>query len=368
MLDPGVRLQLLVGPTVPVPAPYEVVDSLVELEVRNDDQQRDGFQMTFSLGRRGTALDYGLLRGGLLDPPNRVIIMVIIGVLPQVLIDGLITNHQVVPREEPGQSRLVVTGEDISLQLDLEEKSTTHPNQPDSVIVTKIVASYGLVPQVTPTTDVPIETDRVPTQQGTDLAYVQQLAQRNSFVFYVEPTMVPTVNAAYWGPQNRLGLPQSALTMNMGSANNVEQLSFGFDALQPAEPQVSILEPFTGLTIPIPVPSLPFPGLSARAATPMRQTVQRDTANLNPIQAALRALAGASGSGSAATASGVVDTARYRRVLRARQLVGVRGAGETHDGTYYVQRVTHRIKRGEYKQQFTLTREGRGASSPMVVP
>ena len=42
----------------------------------------------------------------------------------------------------------------------------------------------------------------------------------------------------------------------------------------------------------------------------------------------------------------------------ARQLVGVRGAGQAYDGVYYVKTVTHSIKRGEYKQSFTLAREG----------
>jgi len=36
----------------------------------------------------------------------------------------------------------------------------------------------------------------------------------------------------------------------------------------------------------------------------------------------------------------------------------VRGAGPAFDGLYYVKRVSHKIKRGEYKQDFTLTRNG----------
>ena len=38
--------------------------------------------------------------------------------------------------------------------------------------------------------------------------------------------------------------------------------------------------------------------------------------------------------------------------------MGVRGAGYCFDGLYYVKSVTHHIKRGEYKQNFTLTRNG----------
>lgn len=369
MPDLGVRLQLLAGPTVPVPVPQEVVGALQEVEVRNNDRQRDGFQMTFHLGRRSTAQDYGLLQNGLLDPPNRVSIMVIIQGLPQVLINGIITRHQVMPSNEPGQSTLRVTGEDIGLELDLEEQNEVYRNLPDSGIVLQILSGYrDLVPVVTPTTEVPLETERVITQQVTDLAFVQRLAGRNSFVFYVEPTPVPGLSRAYWGPRDQPGvLPQPALTVNMGSATNVEQISFDYNALDPVTPQATILEPFTGLSIPIPVPGLLSPALSSQPATPLRTTVLRDTARMNPIQAALRLLQAASESADAVTGTGEVDATRYGRALRSRQKVGVRGAGQTHDGVYYVQQVTHRIKRGEYKQQFTLKREGRGATSPVVL-
>ena len=59
---------------------------------------------------------------------------------------------------------------------------------------------------------------------------------------------------------------------------------------------------------------------------------------------------------------------RYGRALQLRRLVGVRGVGQDYDGLYYVQRVTHKIKPGEYKQSFTLTREGRGTLTPIVIP
>lgn len=368
MPDLGVRLQLMMGSTIPLPAPYPVVDALVSVEVTNRDQERDGFQMTFTLGK-DSPLDYSLLLSGIFDPPSRVVITTIIGVLPQVLIDGIITSHQIMPSNQPGESRLIITGEDISLKLDLEEKSETHPNQPDSLIVTKLVLKQGLIPKVTPTTDVPISLDRIPTQQGTDLAFIQQLAQRNGFVFYVEPTPIPGVTTAYWGLDNRLGLPQPALTMNMGPDTNVDTpMTFSFNALGPATPQVTIVEPLTKLAIPIPVPSGLRPPLASRPATSLRTTIPRNTANLNPIQAALRAVSTASQSSDALTATGELDAVRYGRALRSRQLVGVRGVGYSYDGLYYVKEVTHHLQRGQYKQRFTLTREGRGALTPAVVP
>jgi hypothetical protein len=49
-------------------------------------------------------------------------------------------------------------------------------------------------------------------------------------------------------------------------------------------------------------------------------------------------------------------------------MVGVRGAGITYDGMYYVESVTHNIKHGEYKQNFTLSRDGVVSQTPVVIP
>ena len=65
-------------------------------------------------------------------------------------------------------------------------------------------------------------------------------------------------------------------------------------------------------------------------------------------------------------ASGTLDVLRYGRVLRAWMLVGVRGAGRAYDGLYYVDTVTHNLKRGEYKQNFTLSRDGLISITPRV--
>ena len=80
------------------------------------------------------------------------------------------------------------------------------------------------------------------------------------------------------------------------------------------------------------------------------------------------AIALAGNSADAVTGSGQLDAVRYGVILRARQLVGVRGVGNSYDGSYYVKQVTHRLKLGEYKQSFSLSREGRGSLTPIVTP
>jgi hypothetical protein len=57
---------------------------------------------------------------------------------------------------------------------------------------------------------------------------------------------------------------------------------------------------------------------------------------------------------------------RYGGLLKPRRLVGVRGAGLAFDGLYYITSVTHSIKIGEYKQSFTLARNGLVSTVPTV--
>lgn len=79
-------------------------------------------------------------------------------------------------------------------------------------------------------------------------------------------------------------------------------------------------------------------------------------------------LAEAAENAEAVSCEGSLDVTRYGGVLQARQLVGVRGAGPAFDGLYYVKSVTHKIKRGSYKQNFMLTRNGLVSTVSTVSP
>jgi hypothetical protein len=365
----GIRLLLLIGKTIPLPASYDLTSALVKVEVTNDAKGGDGFQMTFSLAKG--ILDYSLFRGGTFDPGARVIIGVVLGVLPEVLIDGIITHHQIAPSNDPGKSTLTVTGSDVSIMLDMEEKNQAHANQPDFLIFSKLIgqyAQYGLVPQPTPTTDVPIMIQRTPCQQETDLKFIQRMAQRNGFVFYVEPVTVG-VNKAYFGPENRLKLPQPALGMNMGASTNVDSLNFSLDGLAPVATKGKFVEPITKISIPIPsLPSLKVPPLALSRTPALRTTLLRETSKQNAAQAATSAIAAVTNTPDSVRGEGSVDTLRYGHVLKARGLVGVRGVGFSYDGNYYVQRVSHSISRGQYTQSFSISREGTRSVVPIVRP
>jgi len=370
----GIRLILWLGKAIPTPAPYSVMRALTHVKIINEGEGNDGFQMTFTLGK-DAVVDYGLVLGGALDPDTKVSIALLIGASLEPLINGVIYHHQVVPSNEPGMSRLTVTGRDVSVLLDLEEKNDQYKNQPDFVIVNRVLANYatdGVLPPylVTPTADVPLELFRVPRQHETDLALLRRLAKSNGYVFYLEPVTLG-VTSAYWGPENRATLPQPALSVNLGSATNVTSLQFAQDALAPVGSKGTFIEPITKMSLPIPpLPSLKVPPLALQPVSPRRKTLQRSTARMNPAQAGVSVLAASMNAPDAVTATGEVDTVRYGSVLRARRLVGVRGVGINYDGFYYVAKVVQEIdvQQNNATQTFTLKREGTGTLTPVVRP
>src|SRR5262249_28067568 len=110
------------------------------------------------------------------------------------------------------------------------------------------------------------------------------------------------------------------------------------------------------------------PPLGAISTSISNISVLRDTAKLSPMAALSRGVAAASKSQDAVSGKGTLNVLRYARLLKSRQLVGVRGAGVAFDGLYYVEEVTSTMKAGELKQSFTLSRNGIVSLTPLVPP
>lgn len=377
-----VHMTLMMGPTVPVPVPLPLVEAIDSVEVTHGDEGRAGFQISFVVGRGGPAdiVDYSLVANPLFKPFSRVVIVVTFDLMPSVLMDGIVTDVQFAPSNDPGQSRLTLTGEDVSVMMDLEQKQAEHPAQDDMIIAIKLIASYaqyGLIPAVMPppVIDPPLPIERTPVQTQTDLGFLRALAARHGYVFYISPGPAPLTNVAWWGPPKRFDLPQSALSVNMGPATNVDSIQFQYSALQQTvyagkvqDRQLNTALPyetFTTLRVP---PLAALPAVVAQYPNVKRQILDED-GGLTFTQALARAQGSTDASAdNVLTATGELDAVRYGALLRARGVVGLRGVGYLHDGLYYVKRVSHSIKRGAYKQRFTLTREGFGATAPAVLP
>src|SRR5271170_1315954 len=304
----GIHLTLMIGPAVPIPVSQDVLNALTSIEVTNNSAGPSAFQLHFTLNKQSILETLFLLAGGASIPLVRVIAAATVNGITQVLIDGVMTNHQISPGGSAQSPSLTISGEDLTRVMDyIDFSGIPYPAMPPEARVLLVLAKYavfGVVPMIIPSIliDVPIPVQQIPRQQGKDLAYVRQLADEVGYVFYIEPGPNLGMSVAYWGPEIKVGVPQPALNTDMD--------------------------------------------------------VIDETAKYSPIRGALIGLAKAAKSADVVTATGTLDVLRYGNVLKARRLVGVRGAGPAFDGLYYVRSVTHNLKRGEYKQSFTLGRNG----------
>ena len=372
----AVHVTLLIGPlSVPLPAPLPVTEALQRIEV-SSGKDRSGFQITFGMGK-GSPLQLAMLPIGFFDPMiTRVVVIATFRGIPNVLIDGVVTRQEMQPGNQPGASTLTITGEDLSILMDVLQLRVPYPAMTDDARVALIIARYAafgltpiVIPPLVPSVDSP--TTRFDTQDGTDREYVKSLAAQNGYVFFVEPGPAPLQSIAYWGPDVRLPVPQPALSVNLDAATNVDSLSFSLDGLAKKMVVLFTFDPATKkIPLPIPVPDINplHPPLGARPTPPARVIFAEETTHLNPTELAKRAFGYMMQSADAISGSGSLDVARYGHILRARMLVGVRGAGFAYDGMYYVDSVTHSIKRGEYKQNFQLSRDGLNSITPVVLP
>ncbi len=364
-------LTLLIGPLEPLPVSAEVLDAFVSAQVTRAARGRSGFQLSFTLSRRSSLQTLFLIAGGASIPLLRVVLVVTVDAFPSVLIDGFVTNYEV-SASPPGT--MTLTGDDITSVMDLVDATGTQfpalPPEARVALLLEKYAAFGVVPAVVPSIseDVPNPTEQIPTQQGTDLAYINKLASDVGYVFFVRPGPLPGASLAYWGPDVKIGLPQSALNVDMDAQTNVESLTFSFNNRSSTLPVVDVQDPLTGLPIPIPIPNVSLLAPPLGLIPPLQQRVERlaDAAKLSPLAAALFGVAQAARSSEAITASGSLDVARYGTLLEAGRLVGVRGAGVAFDGLYYVESTTHTIKRGEHKQSFTLSRNELVSNVPAV--
>lgn len=379
MNGPGITLSLGLGKALTSPAPKFIAEALQTVVVTQSDTSPTGFQLVFHADRtKQLSQDYALLSSPLLAPSNRVTVTVTLNGTPHTLMDGFITNQELSHSQEFGPATLTVTGEDVSVLMDLYEYPLEYPAMGDAAIVALVLGKYsmiGIIPEIIPTPSdlVSLPVDRVPQQNSTDRAYLKYLACPYGYLFHVKPGPVAATNIAYWGPPSRIGSPQPALTVGMGPATNVESINFNYNALDPYLVHGMVQDDTADSDLPVATLNSTRIPLSSRPALLANKPFIRNLQFTDPRFGIVEALVEAQSmtnvsADQVVTVQGQLDTIRYGNILNAPGLVGMRGVGNSYDGTYYVKSVTHRLSRGSYKQKFTLTRSGTGSLVTHVTP
>ncbi len=382
----GVHLTILKGVGIPLPLGREEISALERCEVVVDAKNNSGFSLTFRIDKNspryvaallGSAFANGVVGGlaslaGLGD--ERVVLMVTIGGQMTVIMDGIVTSVSATPASGGQSASLTFTGMDLTeLMRRGNHTGDVFPAMPVAARVLKILANYavhGVVPMVIPPLilDVPLPTRKHPVQTGNDLEYLRQLAEECGYTFYLTPGPVPFTSTAYWGPQIRWSVPQPALTVDMDPWTNVESLGFTMQKSERKEFFARVQLPFGGRTLDVPIPdiSLLQPPLSVIKPKAAEKTPIGDAQKLELTQQLLFGLSQQTKADDCVKGSGALDVLRYGQILRARELVGVRGAGLAYNGLYYVGQVKHSIQPGSYRQNFEIVRDGLVSTVPAV--
>ena len=372
----SLKISLLMGP-VPIPAPAAVIEAMNSAKIElGTGTTQSGFELNFEIPLRSPLRKLFLFTGGGATgnvPLMRVVLIVTFNGRAESVIDGVATDIELQPTDS-GNARLIVKGKDLTALMDVQEMpATSFPCMPPSTRVLTLLARYaafGVIPQVIPSVidEPPLPTEKIPQQQGTDYQYIKKLASDAGYVFYMEPGPVPGLSRAYWGPEIRVGMPQPALTTGMDALNNVEKLSFNLDREAKSIPIVYFHEAQSKLSIGLPIPDITPMNPPLGLVPPLPPKIEKltDTGHLSPGLAMMKGLAYVAQHSDSVFGSGTLDVAKYGRVLKSRQLVGVRGAGLPYDGLYYVKSVSHDIQRGAYKQSFKLARNALFSTLPLV--
>ena len=127
----GMHLSLMIGPVVPMPVSQEVLDALTNVRViTSTDERVSGFELTFTLSTRSPLHTVFLLSGGAPIPLIRVIITVTINGTPEVLMDGVMTQHEIQPGSDASHATLIVKGKDLTAVMDYIEFKIPYPAMP----------------------------------------------------------------------------------------------------------------------------------------------------------------------------------------------------------------------------------------------
>jgi len=353
-------LTLLRGPTLaPVTAEIDAGLRVAKVAVRMG--ARTAFELTFSVGRHRSSWGT-LLANGYFDPGTRLALVT--DGDARVLVDGIVTGQELSLSASGRTQTLLVFGEDLSVLMDLDEVVLQYLGEPAHVRAQVIIARYavyGIEPAVVPApiVEIPVPTERIPTQAETDYRYLRRLAEDVGYLFAVQGGPEPGRSVAYWGPQVRTGTPQAPI---LAAGGAVSELRFRLDGLARTEVTATILDPATRTLLPIPVPDVRVvrAQLAARPAPTLRHCRLLGAAKRTVAGAAASALGAMALTSDAVTAKGTLDVSRHGQSLRAGGPVEIQGAGAAYDGAYYVAEITHAIDRSGYRQHFVLRRDGLG--------
>lgn len=346
------------------PAPESLIDVIQHLEVEDHADLADMVRLSVAISVRDGCSSWNVVDEDVFKRLTKLRINVNVGSgKTEPLIEAYVTETNADFANQPGQSILNVVAMEPTVKMNLKENVQPWPSMADSDIAEQIFDNYKFEPVVDPTQPTRDEIDHTEMQRGTDIQFLQALAQRNGYECYVELNPETGKVEGHFHAPRLQQPPQGVLSVNLGTATNVNSFHARFDMLKPATVSSANVDIHSKEGQSGESDSLADKALGSTSTVPSddaRQVLLSGTglSDSGELQTASQALVDRSS--WAITADGEVSTISYGDVLRAKRPVLVRGAGRQFSGIYYVERVLHTFSGDGYTQQFSLRRNASG--------
>jgi phage protein D len=346
------------------PASQEILVAIQKIEVEDHANMADmlGLQMAIAMSDKEkgwTALDEDIFQR-----LSKIKIEIVIGSSkPKPLIDSYVIETSAQFSNEPGKSLLKVIAMDSTVLMNLDEKVRPWPNMADSDIATSIFQEYGMEPVVDSTQPSRQDVDTTTIQRETDIQFLKRLSDRYGYDCYVDLNSQSGKAEGHFHKPKLDAPPQGVLTINMGSATNVNSFKSRYEMLRPITAQVTGVDIETQENQPAKAESASHMSMGkeplAAKDRPRKVLLSHSglvqTGELNTYAQAM-----VDESSWAIIAEGELNTVAYGGVLKAKSPVLVRGAGNLFSGLYYIEKVLHIISGNGYVQRFSLKRNAIG--------
>jgi phage protein D len=346
------------------PATPELIAVIQHLEVEDHAEMADMVRLSVAISIRDGCGSWNVVDEKIFQRLTKLRINVNVGSgKTEPLIEAYVIETNASFANQPGQSILNVVAMEPTVRMNLNHTVQPWPNMTDSGVAEKIFSTYDFEPVIDDTQPTRDEDDYTQMQRGTDIQFMQALAERNGFECYVElNSETGKVEGHFHKPRLQLS-PQGVLSVNMGDATNVNSFQARFDMLKPATAKAANVDVHSKEQQTANPTDLEDKALGSAptvtGANP-RQVLISGTglSQTGDLQTAAQSVVDRSS--WAITAEGEVNTVAYGDVIRAKRPIMVRGAGLQFSGTYYVEQVLHSFSGDGYTQHFSLKRNASG--------
>lgn len=338
----------------------DLYPDLLSVEVEEDEQLAGVFNLRLSIVLKNDG-SWSWIDDERLKIWNKVTISA--GFINNVIdvLTGYITQITPYFSNDLSQCYIDIRGMDGTVLMNREEKLKAWKGKKDSAIARDIFTKeyqFTVNKDTLKDTNIDYKEDfSTTTQRETDIQFLRRLARRNGYECFVRN------NEGYFRPPQLSGKPQKLLAIQFGKETNLNYYKVEINGFKPTNVEMYHLDLFNKESLRVAINSTTQSKLGKSGASdvltadvkPAKLVLKHSMANGQPVMQ-LMSQSLYDDANWFVFGEGEINSIEYQDVLRARELVTIKGVGETYSGVYYVTKVKHVFTEGSYTQRFKVKR------------